>query len=375
MKKTAQTQVAIIGAGIVGLAQALAYSKRGYKVSVFERSPSASGASIRNFGMVWPIGQPKGVLLNRALRSKEIWLELAQAIGFYANPCGSLLVVNQKDEQAVAEEFLASSKEAGYEATWLNPSQTLAKCQDVNFKNLLGGLWSSTEVIIDPREAVAKIPAYLSEKYAVEFYFQQTVTGIAYPYLETATTQWKADKILLCSGVDFETLYPELFAQSNLTKCKLQMMRSYPTDFKLSTSLYGGLTLTHYKAFAHCDSLAALKKRIEDTMPEYVKYGIHVMICQNGNNELVIGDTHEYGFNPSPFDLEYLNDLVLKYLFEFVQLPKLQIGQRWHGVYAKSFEKTEWIHTPEEGVSIINGLGGAGMTLSFGLAEEMQSEI
>lgn len=375
MKKTAQTQVAIIGAGIVGLAQALAYSKRGYKVSVFERSPSASGASIRNFGMVWPIGQPKGVLLNRALRSKEIWLELAQAIGFYANPCGSLLVVNQKDEQVVAEEFLASSKEAGYESTWLNPSQTLAKCQDVNFKNLLGGLWSSTEVIIDPREAVAKIPAYLSEKYGVKFYFQQTVTGIAYPYLETATTQWKADKILLCSGVDFETLYPELFAQSNLTKCKLQMMRSYPTDFKLSTSLYGGLTLTHYKAFAHCDSLAALKKRIEDTMPEYVKYGIHVMICQNGNSELVIGDTHEYGLNPSPFDSEYLNDLVLKYLFEFVQLPKLQIGQRWHGVYAKSFEQTEWIHNPEKGVTIINGLGGAGMTLSFGLAEEMQNEI
>ena len=48
-----------------------------------------------------------------------------------------------------------------------------------------------------------------------------------------------------------------------------------------------------------------------------------------------------------------------------------KLMQSWHGIYPKMMNgQTELIVETEPGVTVINGLGGNGMTLSFGLCEE-----
>jgi FAD dependent oxidoreductase TIGR03364 len=365
--------VLIVGAGIVGIATALAYGKRGLKVVVFERNPQAVGASIRNFGMVWPIGQPEGKLYNRALKSREIWLNLAKKADFYASQDGSLHLVYHQDELAVIEEYIASRQDSQNSTQLLTPQQVNDKSQAVNFNGLLGALWSSTEVIVDPREAIQKIPQYLATAYNINFQFETVVTEISSPKLIAGGKVWQGNKIIVCSGADFETLYPEVFAKIDITKVKLQMMRTIaqPHQWKLGPALCGGLTLTHYYSFAQCPSLPHLRERIAKETPHFPQWGIHVMMSQNGLGELIIGDTHEYGLNPDPFDKVELNQYILNYLQTFADVPALEIAETWHGIYAKIPQKTELVLHPEPEVSIINGLGGAGMTLSFGLAEEI----
>ena len=103
-----QKSAIVIGAGIVGLATARALSLKGYDVTVIERSAKAVGASVRNFGMVWPIGQPDGLLYNRALRSKQIWKEIADSIGLWYDEVGSLHLAHHADEWQVLQELYES---------------------------------------------------------------------------------------------------------------------------------------------------------------------------------------------------------------------------------------------------------------------------
>src|SRR5580658_6678704 len=71
--------LAVVGAGIIGLATALAAVKRGLRVVVIDRDAQANGASVRNFGFVTITGQQRGAMWQRARRSREVWREVAAA--------------------------------------------------------------------------------------------------------------------------------------------------------------------------------------------------------------------------------------------------------------------------------------------------------
>jgi FAD dependent oxidoreductase TIGR03364 len=243
---------------------------------------------------------------------------------------------------------------------------------------LVGALWSPTEATVDPREAIGRLPAWLQEHHGVELRFGETVQEIRLPRVRTSRGELQADRVIVCSGADFETLYPEHFRAAALTRCKLQMLRTgpQPTAWTLGPALCAGLTLAHYDSFQTCPSLPALRERLHATLPFHTAHGIHVLVSETGRRELTLGDSHAYGLTVDPFDREDINAAILGYLGTFLQAPSLAIAERWHGVYPKLTNGgSEWVFSPEPGVTLVNGLGGAGMTLSFGLAEEVVAAL
>ncbi|MDP5171408.1 MAG: TIGR03364 family FAD-dependent oxidoreductase [Bacteroidia bacterium] len=373
MNNSPHTEIAVVGSGIVGLAMALAHHNRGRKVTIFDRSARPLGATIRNFGMIWPIGQPKATY-SRAMTSRRIWEEMAEKAGFWREAKGSLQLAYAPEELAVLEEFMATAPESGHQVTLMSPKEIADISPSTKQAGLLGGVFSSTEMIVDPRQAAASVATWLMQQ-GVEIQYQTAVTAAGGGRLVANGKEWRYDQLEICSGSDFETLFPDIFASSGLTRVKLQMMRSkpQPLGWRMGPALCAGLTLTHYASFAHCPSLPALKARIETEMPWMNTWGIHVMMSQNGLGELVIGDSHEYGADHDPFLREEVNQYILEYLDRFVQAPDLHIQERWYGVYAKLPGATEFVSEPEAGIRIVTGLSGAGMTLSFGLAEDLLS--
>ena len=203
-----QNTAIVIGAGIVGLASARALAQKGYSVKVFDRHPQATGASVRNFGMVWPIGQPSGTLYNRAIRSREIWKTVAADAGIWHEETGSLHLAYNDEEWQVLRELEFVFKKEKRNVTLLDKNKIAEKYEHVNTDNLIGGLFSADEMLVDPREAIAAIPGYLQEKFGVEFYWNKCVSYVADQTVYVGNEEeHEADIIFVCSGADFETLH------------------------------------------------------------------------------------------------------------------------------------------------------------------------
>ncbi len=360
----------IVGAGIVGLAHAYALARRGQSVVVFERNERVLGASVRNFGTIWPIGQT-GVLYALALQSRDIWLEVLERSGIWHCKNGSLHIAHKVDEAQVLEEFAREAPAAGYECELWSASEVTGNVPAVNSEGLQAGLWSSTEIGVDPREVMSRLPTWLRDQYGVEFHFNTTVTGYDRPNVFAGDLTLQADYLWVCTGDDLQTLYPSFYRELGLRHCKLQMMRSQPLEpGSIGPLLASGLTLRHYASFGDCPTLPALKERVATEMPDYDRFGIHVLIAQNGRGELSLGDSHEYDDDIDPFDKPEIDRLILNYVEQLLTIPELRIVSRWNGTYCKHPSKPYVVDSPEPGATVVSGAGGAGLTLSFGLAEE-----
>lgn len=375
---TEKQDIAIVGAGIVGLAHAWSAAERGHRVTLFERSERACGASIRNFGMIWPIGQPAGELHEIAMASRDRWLQLAESTDIWVNPCGSIHLAHRSDERDVLQEFHEQAELLGFECTWLTADEVLRKSPAVNPQGLLGGLFSPSEMCVNPRDVIRRLPRWLAEEYGVQCEFRTLVTNVESGRLHTADGRdWDTDRIVICSGADFETLFPDVFRESGLKRCKLQMMktRAQANGWRIGPHLASGLTLRHYRNFDVCSSLAALKQRIAEETPELDRFGIHVLMSQNDADEIILGDSHEYGLEIEPFDKTVIDDLMLRELHKIIRLPDWSIVERWNGIYAKH-PTDAWFETePRTNIHICTGLGGAGMTMSFGIAERFWRRV
>ncbi|HND54822.1 MAG TPA: TIGR03364 family FAD-dependent oxidoreductase [Pirellulaceae bacterium] len=366
-------EVAVVGAGIVGLAHAWSAAKRGHAVRVFERTPTGRGASIRNFGMVWPIGQPAGECHQVALESRRLWLELGRDADIWVNPCGSVHLAHREDEWEVLREFARLGPESGYECSLLDRAAVLDVSPGANPHGLLGGLHSPAELCVNPRAAIRRMPSWLHAAYGVEFDFNTAVVSVGAGDVRAADGRtWRCDRAVVCGGADFETLFPDVFARSGLRRCKLQMMKTAAQrpGWRLGPHLASGLTLRHYSNFALCPGIDAVRRRIAAESPELDRYGIHVMASQNNEGEVVLGDSHEYDERIEPFDKAEIDELMLRELRKVLHLPDWTLSERWHGVYAKNPSGPVFAAEPVEGVSVRSGTGGAGMTMSFGLAEQ-----
>ena len=343
-------------------------------MTLFERGARAEGASIRNFGMLWPMGQPRGEDRRLALASRARWTELSASGVCWLRPCGSMHVAVRDDELAVLEQFAALEPDG---LQMLGPEDACALSPALRRDAVIGALYSETEANIDPPQAIAGLTAWLASE-GVEMRHGCPIREVSEQLVVTSKGERIAcETVVICSGADLESLLPELYLDSGIRRCKLQMMATVaqPAGWQLGPLLAGGLTLRHYPSFSACPGAARVAQRIAREQPELDRFGIHVLASQSQAGECLLGDSHEYDAAMSPFDKPEIEALILGELRRWLTLPSWELGRRWSGVYAKHPERGVVELEARPGVFSVTATGGSGMTMSFAYADRFVERL
>ena len=357
----------VIGAGIVGLAAALAGVRRGLRVAVVERNPHAIGASVRNFGFVTVTGQRAGTHWRRALRACKVWQEVAPQAGIEVIQQGLYLLARRPEAVAVLEAFLQT--EMGEGCRLLTGAQAAAEAPLL--QDGLAVLHSPHERRVESREAIPKLAAWLHRAHGVDFHWSTVVHGIALPAVETSHGGLHAAHAIVCPGNDLQTLFPEAIAPAGIRQCTLQMLRVEPAQpVRLPGSIMSDLSLVRYEGYSALPEAAALRARLEREQGEYLQAGIHLIAVQSADGSLVVGDTHSYGEAEAPFSNDAWDALMLAEMQRVLHLPGARVRERWTGSYASAADVV-FATSPAPGVALGIVTGGTGASTGFAFAEEL----
>ena len=366
----AQSDVLIVGAGIVGLAHACAALSRGLTVTVIDRDARAVGASVRNFGHCCITAQ-SGELLDLALVAREKWLEYARRAGFFSVASGAVALARSATELAVLAE-LAESREPG-QVRVLTAAEAKAELRiDADADaTIVGGALLRDDLRVDPREAVSSLAAWLVAQPGVRMLWQTGYLGGENGVARTSRGEIRAQRTFVCVGHDLDYLYPEFAAARAVERCALQMLRvEAPAGMVLRPAILTGTSMLRYPAFAETDAANALRAEMSSGRPDLLAIGANVMFTQRPNGTLIVGDSHRYATTMDPFQAEATSGILLAEIEQILGVSELRVRERWQGVYASSPQQPFLIEDVAPGVTVAIVTSGVGMTISFGLAEK-----
>ena len=158
----------VAGGGIIGTWLALELAEAGFSVDHLEAGAGPTGASVRNFGLIWVSGRRSGAELDVARRARRRWAEvgaLVPAIGF--RPMGSLTIAGDASARAVMEAFARLPDAAARSIAFLDPDEVRA-CNPAVLGHVEGALHCTEDAVVEPgraRALRAHIAAVHGERY------------------------------------------------------------------------------------------------------------------------------------------------------------------------------------------------------------------
>ncbi|WP_116107220.1 TIGR03364 family FAD-dependent oxidoreductase [Lewinella sp. IMCC34191] len=372
-----QSDLLIVGGGVLGTFHAAAALERGLSVTLCEASATPRGATVRNFGQIVPSGmQPRWQAHGR--RSLAIYQDLQSRTDITLRQLGSVYLASDYDELGLLEEMAVINWDNGYPSHLLTAAECRKRYPGLREDYCVGGLFFPEEVTVEAREMIGRVLAYLTAEKGLNYRPGHRVVklkggGARVQARDNHGNQYRAERAIVCSGGDFGSLFPDRLAASDLELCKLQMLRiAAGPGPELPGNILTGLSIRRYESFRDCPSYARVKET-EDPGAFWKQWGVHILFKQSPDGSIILGDTHEYASAREVDALSFenrprLNEYMLDEAKKIFDLPRWTIDASWNGYYSQCREHDIHLETIGDRIHVVTGIGGKGMTAGPGFS-------
>ena len=375
--------LAIVGAGILGVMAALHAEQQGLKVLLLESGAKANHATVRNFGQVVASGQILGYWRGLGQRSSDIYQQFAKKIALPIRQQGTFYIAGDEQEAQLLEEMAVINHQENAKSQLLSQQAVLALQPLLKKEAVINALHYPDEITIDSPDLMQCLQQHLQKNSAVDCIYGGEVKEVDgknanFSLYLTDLRCFKAKQVLFCCGHQSTPLLQRFYHNEALQLCKLQMMSTVAQmRGGLTGNVLGGLSIRRYQAFASCPSYAQLSH--SDYQQQLQQHGIHLLFKQVANGELIIGDTHEYFDIHSCSSADYhlyidKQRLMWTEAQRILNLKDDAVAKLWLGWYVEHKEGA-LIKSLEPGLHCVTGLGGKGMTVGPALMQDVIAKI
>src|ERR1700735_4816379 len=186
----------VAGAGIIGTWHALELAGAGFSADHLEAAAGPTGASVRNFGLVWVSGRRSGAELDVARRARRRWEEigtLVPGVGF--RPMSSLTVATDATARSVMQTFAQHPDATERSISFLEPDDVRAANPAVR-GDVQGALHCTQDAVVQTRPALGARRDHRATTHGERSRFhpgRRVARAQSHALVDTTGTRWEGD--------------------------------------------------------------------------------------------------------------------------------------------------------------------------------------
>ncbi|QHE90410.1 FAD-dependent oxidoreductase [Pandoraea fibrosis] len=268
-----QVDVAIIGAGIIGMSTAWALAKAGLRVAVFEKGVIAGEQSSRNWGWIRTVGRDHKEL-PLAMQAIDLWKEIQSQHDVGYRQTGVAYLAESDADMAGYRKWLDKALPLGVPAQLLNREQLPDLFNTPSARGWIGALHCPVDGVAEPERATKAIAA-LAVAAGAQVFEQTAVRcldrqGGRASGIVTERGRVAADAVVLAGGAWSRLFCGNTGVNFPQLKVHASVLRTTPMDAGLDLAV-NGKDFTCRKRADGGYSVSQLGASVADLTPDSIR--------------------------------------------------------------------------------------------------------